>query len=445
MQRKINITLSIILIILVVIAGVTVLRYPDRMGLSSDTQSPPVAQNLYTCPMHPQVIQDTPGQCPICGMDLVPMEFEDGKEHDHGNPEQEDALDDVSYKGITVSLEPSMIQRMGVRTAPVKIEKISRIIRVPAHIDFNEKEVAIVNTRVTGWVERLYATYTGQSVRKGEALLEIYSPELVATQEEYLQLFEKYKAGERHPELIRLLESARKRLSYWNISRAQVSRIEKTGKAERTMSLFSPYSGVIVEKNVLEGAKIQEGSDLFKIANLSTIWAYVHIPEKDMPFIKQGMRAVMEVTQLPGETFSGKVSFIFPYMDPDSRDLKIRVTFSNSGRRLRPGMYATIILNSDLAGEHLTAPLSSVIHTGEREIVFVHNGNGVFEPREVHTGIATGDDRVQIIDGLVRGEAVVVSGQFLLDSETRIQEAVRKLRRDVGAPSGIGVPGGHSH
>lgn len=213
------------------------------------------------------------------------------------------------------------------------------------------------------------------------------------------------------------------------------------------MTIHAPISGVVVEKSVVQGAKITEGADLFRIVDLSTVWAYIHIPEKDIPFVEQGLPVEMIVPQIPGDTFGGRVSFIFPFMRAESRDLRVRVTFANGDRKLKPGMYATLKLRRTLDGEFLTVPSSAVIRTGERQVAFVYRGNGVFEPRELVVGVTDERDRLQIVEGLAENEAVVTSGQFLLDSESRIQEAVRKMRGGAGSDAAAGVDsmGGHQH
>ena len=413
------------------------------LGSSDHPQHVAQGKQLWTCSMHPQVLKDAPGKCPICHMDLVPVKNQEPPANSSAGPE---ASSSTGANSLQIRLEPGVIQKMGVRTDVVRRVSIEKEVRGIAHIEFNEENQTMINSRVDGWVERLYARFTGQPVRKGQALASIYSPELVSTQEEYLQLFKRLQEVKGTPmekDMLGLVGAARKRLRYWNISTAQISSIEQKGKVERRLTLYSPYSGVLVEKHVIQGTRIKQGMDLFKIIDLSTVWAFVHIPEKDIAFVQEGMAAEMIVTQLPGKSFRGKVSFIFPYMDRQTRDLKVRVSFANPGFKLRPGMYATLILKSGIPGKHLVVPMSAVIRTGERALAFVYKGNGVFEPRAVHLGVAAGEDTLQILHGLEEGEAVVISGQFLLDSETRIQEAVRKLRDSGGAMTK--PPGGHQH
>lgn len=382
---------------------------------------------LYTCPMHPQVLQEEPGTCPICFMDLVPVKSNENDKEENGDHDLEDKL--------IIRVSPSVIQKSGIVTEVAKKKTIQRDITSVAHVDYNESAEAIINSRVKGWIEKLYVRFTGKTVKKGQALAEIYSPELVSTQEEYLRLFQKQQSApskELAKEVDKLLSSARDRLLFWNISRAQIKKIETTGKVNRTLTIYSPYSGVVVEKKVIEGAYITEGTDLFKIIDLSTVWVFIHIPEQDIPFVEKGMKAKMTLSQIPGKVFHGKVSFIFPYMEMQSRDLKIRASFPNPNFELRPGMYATLSLKKKLPGKHIVISSSSVIRSGVRNIVFIHHGEGRFEPREVKIGVQDGNNGIQILEGLKEGDVVASSGQFLLDSETKLQEAIQKMRYSKG-------------
>ncbi|MCB1307679.1 MAG: efflux RND transporter periplasmic adaptor subunit [Leptospiraceae bacterium] len=448
-------------IMALVLIGITAGAWWYYSNESADVDS--VRNTLYTCPMHPQIISDHPGRCPICGMELVPLE-----EHDHdpddmtahtnnGADEEDDATRNADGTGgdhsdhdssvnqstapntdrLIVRVEPAVIQKMGMTTAIVTEAPIAREIRAVAHIDFSERGEVIVNSRVSGWVEQLYARTTGERVRRGQPLAGIYSPELVSTQEEYLQLYRRYQRNQStemdlaNRETEQLLQAARQRLKYWNISDAQIANIEKQNRAQRLLTVYAPQSGVIVEKKVIQGARIDEGTDLFKIVDLSTVWAYAHIPERDIPFIREGMPVTIETPQIPGMSFAANVTFVFPYLREDTRDLRIRISIPNGEYRLKPGMYATAIIKDELPGKHVLVPSSSVIRTGERNIAFAYLGNGRFEPREVRVGVTDNEGHLQILDGLQPGEAVVVSGQFLLDSETRIQEAVMKMRRTL--------------
>ncbi|MEM7183650.1 MAG: efflux RND transporter periplasmic adaptor subunit [Spirochaetota bacterium] len=397
-------------------------------------------KKLYTCPMHPQVIKDEPGTCPMCHMNLVPVkENKPSKEEKHKHNEY------AAKDKLIVRVSPAVIQKSGIVTEVVKKKPIQREITSVAHIDYNESKETMINSRVTGWVEKLYVGFTGQTVKRGQALASIYSPELVSTQEEYLRLYQKQKAStspELQKEIGKLLAAAKNRLLFWNISKSQISRIERTGKVNRRLAIYSPYSGVVVEKKVIEGAHIKQGTDLFKIIDLSTVWVFIHIPEQDIPFVKKGMDVEMTLPQIPGKSFPGKISFIFPFLEMKSRDLKVRASFSNPKFELKPGMYATLRLKETSLGEHVVIPSSAIIRSGVRNIVFIHHGEGRFEPKEVKLGVSDGKKGTQILQGLQEGDVIVTSSQFLLDSESKLQEAIQKMR---STPKATSLQGGHKH
>ncbi|MCB1173369.1 MAG: efflux RND transporter periplasmic adaptor subunit [Leptospiraceae bacterium] len=448
-NKKFIITISGILLITGVVYGGRYLWYSWHRNSLPLSQGP----TMYTCSMHPQIMQDHPGNCPICGMTLIAMKgsHQHDAEGDHNHGANFSSNASSQSDKILIEIEPSVIQKMGVQTAAVKREPITREIRSVAHIDFAEDAEAVVNARFDGWVEKLYASITGQQVRRGQPLAAVYSPALLATQSEYLHLFRTVSQSPNNKESQELLQAARQRLQLWNITNAQIKALEKRGQPSRLMSIYAPISGVITEKNVVQGAKIKEGQDLFKIINLSQVWAMIHITENDIQFVKLGMPVDMIVPQLGEQVFHGKVNFIYPYLERQDRDLKVRVSFANPGYQLKPGMFATLHVKRTLPGQSLTIPSSAVIRTGTRELVFVYDGQGRFEPREITSGVSTTDNRIQVLAGLADGEAVVVSGQFLLDSETRIQEAVRKMRSSEANPmSGSDLKtdsnmGGHQH
>lgn len=411
------------------------------------------AQVMYTCSMHPQVMRSEPGPCPICGMPMTPMKM---SMDEHADMQPSDATDKTDHNKhnegnnsvsseLKIRLSSAVIQKMGVITEIAVKKKISREIRSVAHIDYNESAQVLVNSRVDGWIEKLYARYTGQTVRRGQALAGIYSPELVSTQQEYLGLYKRFKDQQGSAlakEQSQLLQASRQRLLYWNISRAQIAHLEKTGKVSRLLTIHSPYAGVVIKKHVKEGERIKSGMDLFEIVDLGTVWAYVHIPEQDIPFVKLNMKADMIVAQNAGRKFPGHVRFIFPFMEKETRDLKIRLSFRNPGFQLKPGMFATVILKKAIASEQIVIAESAVIRSGTRNLVFVYKGNGIFIPREVRLGVTDGDGQIQILEGVAENEAVATSGQFLLDSESKLQEAVRKMR---AAGVKDKAPGGHNH
>jgi len=449
------------------------------------------AKQLWTCGMHPQVIQDKPGNCPICGMKLVPLKVsatvaatpqdsaaeahagmdmgeksqteaggEQAKAKDHKgkkilywrapmdptyisdrpgkSPMGMDLIpvyegEEPQASGATVTIDPAVVQNIGVKIAPVEVKKLRREIRTVAHVDYNEEAIYRVNVKFSGWIEKLFVNETGQVVRKGQPMLEIYSPELVATQEEYLLAYQNAQKLKNTPiedigeSSENLLAAARQRLLFWDISKEEIARLEKDGVVKKTLTLYAPSSGIVVSKHVEEGMRVQPGMDLFRIADLSVVWVYAHLFEYEIPWVHVGDEAEMTLPYIPGKVFRGRVNYIYPYLDERARDVKVRLEVPNRNLELKPEMYANVKFEREMPVATPVVPSEAVIRSGERDLVFVALGGGKFEPREVVLGIE-GKGRVyQVLKGLSGGEQVVVSAQFLLDSESRLQEAIQKM------------------
>jgi membrane fusion protein, copper/silver efflux system len=369
----------------------------------------------WRAPMDPTYISDKPGKSPM-GMDLVPV-YEG--EQDTGGP--------------TVVIDPVTTQNMGVQTTPVRKVDLSRVIRTVGYLDYNEEKLQRINIKFSGWVEKLYVDQTGQEVRKGQPMLSIYSPELVATQEEYLLALKNAKnlEGSTFSDVSRgsasLLESARRRLLYWDISENQLRQLEQSGVVSKTMMLHAPAGGVVIDKMVEGGMRVQPGMDLYKIADLSTIWVYGQIYQYEVPWVKVGQPVEVSLSYIPGRTFKGKVDFIYPYLDQKSRDVNVRFVLPNPGLELKPKMYADVRLESNIGKEVTAIPTDAVIRTGKRNVVFVDRGNGKFEPRDVLLGPEGQNSLVQVLAGLQPGENIVTSAQFMIDSESRLKEAIQKM------------------
>jgi Cu(I)/Ag(I) efflux system membrane fusion protein/cobalt-zinc-cadmium efflux system membrane fusion protein len=350
------------------------------------------------------------------GMDLIPV-YED----------------EIEKSAITI--DPITVQNMGLRVTPVKTGKLIRTIRTVGHIDYDEKRLYIINTKTAGWIEKLYVNTTGEIVQKGQPLLEIYSPELVSTQEEYLSslrsyeelknsLFEDVRKGASE-----LLSSTRKRLEYWDINEEQIRRLEQTGEIKKTLTLYSPAKGAVIDKNAIEGAFIEAGTNLFHIADLSTVWVLGTIYEYELPFVKSGQKVNMSLSYIPGETFEGKLTYIYPYLNQMTKDVKVRLEFPNPEFELKPEMYVSLVIESELAGERVLIPEEAVIHSGKREVVFVDLGEGKYAPREIQSGASGEGGVIEVKNGLLPGEMVVTSAQFMLDSESKTQEAIQKMMK----------------
>jgi RND family efflux transporter MFP subunit len=364
---------------------------------------------VYQGGMHPDVVQDEPGQCPICGMDLTPVQVGGGG------------------SGGTIRISPATLQNIGVETTAVSVAPLSRRVRTTARFEANERRMTAVAPKVSGWVETLYADYEGARVRQGEPLFAIYSPELVATQEEYLTaLRNARRLGDGDPGSERLVEAARRRLQYWDISDAQIERLKETGTPERTLTFEAPASGTITRKQVTEGEKITAGQTLMHITNLDPLWLMVDLYEQDLAWVEVGTEARIELPYAPGRAVTGRVDYIYDAVDPDTRTVKARITVPNPDRALKPGMYATVTLTGGRAAPTPLVPEEAVVSSGEREVVIQALGDGRFRPVVVETGLAAGG-QVQILEGLSGGESVVTSAQFLIDSEARLSGALRAM------------------
>ena len=379
----------------------------------------------YTCGMHPWVIRPKPGDCPICHMKLVP-------------------LDPSKFTG-EIAINPVVVQNIGVRIAPVTMGAVTRTIRTVGSVDYNETLVRDVNLKVSGWVEKLYVDYVGMAVRKGQPLLDIYSPELYSAQEEYLQAYRHTTVptgtpgAKDVPDVAKwnadLLDAARKRLEFFDISPEQIRELEKAGKVSKTLTLRSPYDGLVIEKMAYEGMKVDGRMRLYRIADLSKVWVMVTLYEYQLPYVTLGQQAVMSLPYIPGQTFAGQVTYIYPYLNQKLRQVNLRLDFDNPDLALKPGMFANIELRSTLAKDRILVPREAVIDTGERQVAFISLGEGKFEPRNVKLGAEAEGGQVEVLDGLRPGEMVVTSGQFLLDSEARLREALAKM---IGADLAAG-------
>jgi RND family efflux transporter MFP subunit len=377
-------------------------------------------ESLYHCPMHPTYIVDQPGDCPICGMSLVPVVEEEVVEESSGVE---------GYAAIRVS--PERQQLIGVKTGIVERRQMNKVIRTVGLVDYDEKRIAHIHTKISGWIEDLYVDYTGKLVEKGEQLLTIYSPELVSTQEEYLLALKGRKelgsSTLREVSLgsSRLYEATRIRLQLWDITEEQIDELEKTGEPNLKMSLHSPIDGFVLHKGAFEGKYVSPNDELYTIADLSVVWIYADIYEYEFPFIEEGQEARVSLSYLPGEEFVGTVDYIYPYMDEKTRTVKVRLVFDNPGWKLKPKMYANVKLKVDL-GERMAIPEDAILDTGTRQVVFLYRDDGTFEPREVTLGQKV-EDYYVLLDGLEEGDRIMTSANFLIDSESKLKAATQAM------------------
>jgi Cu(I)/Ag(I) efflux system membrane fusion protein/cobalt-zinc-cadmium efflux system membrane fusion protein len=435
-------------------------RNPEASG-NAEAVTQETAQ-LYTCGMHPNVIQEGPGTCPICKMNLTPMNRPDvdapvaavaggtkeilyyrapmdptyispqpGK-----SPMGMDLIpvyEGEEAFGATVRINPVVQQNMGVRFATVERRDLSQDIRAIGRVEYDESRVGHIHTKFSGWIEKTIVNTTGQKVSKNAALLEIYSPQLVTAQEEYLDAYHSIKDLGNNANQIalsnleRILDSARRRLEYFDISNDQIEQLRSTGTVNKTLTLRSPLEGIVTAKHALDGMEVESGMNLYTVADLSRIWVNADIYEYEVPWIAVGQKATMTLSYNPGRSYTGRVEYIYPYLEEKTRTIKVRIAFDNSDYQLKPGMYTNVVLETSPMENVVAVPSEAVLFSGTRNLVMVALGAGRFAPRDVTIGIESGDGYYEIISGLVAGEKIVLSGQFLIDSESRLQESIAKM------------------
>ena len=328
----------------------------------------------------------------------------------------------------TVQISSERQQLIGVKFGTVEMRPLEKVIRTVGRIDYDEKRIVIVSLKVGGWIEDLYVDFTGRFVRKGEPLLTIYSPELVSTQEEYLLALKAKKSLTKSPfpEVAgsgdSLAESAKRRLKLWDITDEEIQKLEESGQSKKTLTLYAPFSGFVLEKSAYKGMNVMPGMVLYKLADLSVVWLYADIYEYELPFVRLGQDASIQLSYIPGEMFRGKAIYIYPSLNPETRTAKVRFEFPNPHEKLKPEMYANVEIKVHL-GQKLAVPEGAIIDTGIRQLAIVDKGSGYFEPREVKVG-AKVDNYYEVIKGLKAGERVVTSANFLIDSESKLKEAV---------------------
>jgi Cu(I)/Ag(I) efflux system membrane fusion protein len=324
----------------------------------------------------------------------------------------------------TITLSDEKRQLIGVRTAAAGFRTLDKQIRTVGKIEVNETRLAFVNTKIAGWVKKLFVNFTGDQVVKGQPLLSIYSPDLVSAQEEYLLALRSRTAVSGGIEEVQasqqsLIDSAKRRLMLWDITEEQIAALEKTGKTKTEMTINAPLNGIVLEKMVLDGAYITPGMNLFKIADLSTVWIIADVYEYEVPLVKVGQQARVTLPYSSGEVLHATVSFINPVLDPMTRTVKVRIAVKNPGLVLKPDMFVNVEIMA-LSRARLVIPRSAVLDSGTRQIVYVEKEPGVFEMRTVTLGVR-GENEVEVLKGIKKGERVVTSGNFLIDSESQLQ------------------------
>lgn len=393
----------------------------------------------YVCPMHPQIIRDVPGSCPICGMDLVKVEIEEddsGGErkllyyrHPH-NPsitsdkpmKDEMGMDFIPIYddggGPAVKISPVVENNMGVRTATVSRDKLWRRIDTVGYVDFDENYISHIHLRTKGWIEKLYVKSEGERVKKGQLLFEVYSPDLVNAQEEYLQAL---KSGNK-----RLISASKERLMALGISGHQIRQIQKSKQASQYIQIYALQDGIIAKLSARDGMYVTPAFEVMSLADLSSVWLLAEVFESQADWVKVGQAAEVRLPYLPGQVWEGEVQYIYPSLNPKTRTLKVRLQFKNPEEALKPNMFADVTIYGGARTNILLIPREALIRTGQGERVIMAEGNGRFRQRKVVAGIESGD-WVQIITGLQSGDVVVTSGQFLIDSEASLKASLVRM------------------
>jgi multidrug efflux pump subunit AcrA (membrane-fusion protein) len=390
---------------------------PASSTAQADGLCPGGAAPLYwKAPMDPAFVRDAPGKSPM-GMDLV--------------PQCPGSATDAA-PGVIV-IDAATVQNIGVRTMRAEKRDLYRAIRALGRVAYDERRVSHVHTKVQGWVEQLLVDYVGQEVERGQPLLEIYSPELVATQEELL-LAARYRetTGASPFDDVRqggesLFRATRRRLELWDIADRDIEKLLSTGEVTRTVTLYAPASGVVIWLGVRSGMEVKPNENLYTIADLSSVWLLAQVYEFELPWLALGQEGSVELSYLPGMKLRGPVTYISPFLDPKTRTAEVRIELDNSEGRLKPEMFGSTVIEGAPRRGVLAISSDAVIRSGKRTVAIVALGNGRFEPRDVELGLDTGDGWIEVLSGIEAGEDIVVSSQFLIDSESKMREAGLKL------------------
>jgi len=366
----------------------------------------------WTCTMHPQVHKDGPGACPICGMDLIKKIVDDT-----ANVSNKSDMEGM----LTLTTEKQVLAN--VTTIKIKNERLVKELSAYSYMDFVEQNRKTIPAKFNGRIEKLFVDKTGDYINKGQPLFEIYSPDLVQAQNEFLIALRSNKNENNS-----MTEASRKKLELFGLTSSQIDVLKNSGEIKFTLTYYSPVSGTVIEKKVQEGMYVNEGTAIYEIAELSTLWNIAEVNEVDLSTIKVGNKVKLKLKAYPGEEFTGRVTFIYPVVNPQTRTVKVRSEFSSQNSKLKPQMYGETIFSAD-KGNGLLIPANAVIFSGNRNVVWVKTSDGMYEARSVEIGEKFGE-KYQVISGLIEGDEVVASGGFLIDSESQLK---------------TGMPTGHQH
>jgi Cu(I)/Ag(I) efflux system membrane fusion protein len=390
----------------------------------------------WQCPMHPSIVQDHPGDCPVCGMKLVKVEGTGGGGAGSG-PAAPEGL-------IAVTIDAARQQLIGLKVAHAEMGAVGGSWRTSGRVAVDETRVHHVNVKFAGFMEHVHANFVGRPVTKGEELFAIYSPELLAAQQEYLLALDTRRrlaaSGGTSADGDVLVAAARRKLELWDVPRAELDRLERTGEPSRTITFYSPATGVLTKKDVVPGMRVNAGDMPFEIVDLSRVWVLADAYESDLGQVKIGMTATLTLKAFPNRAFKGRVAFVDPLLDPKTRTAKVRVEFPNPTGELRPEMFGEVVFQGK-SRQGVRIPADAIIHSGTKSVVFVALADGKFQPREVQVG--AGDaDFVEIVSGLEKGDGVVTRANFLVDSESRLRASLSALSSVGAAPAPDAGPKG---
>lgn len=366
----------------------------------------------YTCPMHPSIVTDHPSNCPICGMKLVKVEGASPR-HPMEAPSSHGEVDGLA----SVEVEPSRQQLIGLRTTSVDRGPLGGALRTVAKVAVDETKVRRVNVKVAGYVERAFIDFVGKPVRKGQPLFAMYSPDVLAAENEYLTASRAQATS--------LVASARRKLELWDVPEVELQRLEKEGTAARTVTFVSPVTGVVTRKDLVEGSRLEPGAMPYEVVDLSSLWVLADVYERELRFVTPGQTARLTLHAFPGQTFTGKVLFVDPLLDPKTRTARVRLAFVNPDGALKPEMFGEVVVERP-AREVLRVPTDALIRSGTEDVVFVAREGNQFEPRRVVLG-ETARDFSEVLEGLAEGDAVVTRANFLIDSESKLRASLARL------------------
>ena len=465
----------VVLAVAVVIGAIVVVAAHGAGGASKEIagSNPPMSAahiQLWHCGMHPQIIREHPGDCPICHMALTPMGNDAASTT---NPADQKVLywwdpmlgpSSISNHpgksamgmemvpvyaksgGPDVRIDPAVVQNMGVRTAQVTKGPLTKTVRTVGVLSLPEPGMHDVSLKVGGWIDKLHADQEGMHVDKGEPLFEIYSPDLQVAEQELISAVKSKSALDSsasdslRQESQNMIDSAKRKLRLWDVDEQDIAAIAKADEPPRDVAFRSPATGHVEEKMIVQGSSVQPGMKLLRVADHTRMWLDAQVYEEQLPVVQMGAKVTATVDGIPGKTFAGTITFMYPHLDHVTRTLMVRASLDNPNFELKPGMYATTEIVTQPVQDAILCPREAVIDTGTRQIVFIADGNGHFSPRKVRVGLSGDDDQIQIVEGLAPGETVVTSGQFLMDVESRTIEATQKLTEGPPEAATAGMP-----